>query len=115
MNLPTTVPLTIAPEAAARVAELGLQAELGRMLERASQVIPGLTRVNAVVTEPYDTGIEPGIGIEATTDLIWVPGDRTWREWSEWKLSTFPAQVGQYFTLLLQPEAGPGSRPPVSG
>ena len=33
MSAPATVPVTITPEAAARVAELGLQAELERMVE----------------------------------------------------------------------------------
>ncbi len=38
----TTFPVSITPEAAARVAELGMQAELERMLEHTRQTVPGL-------------------------------------------------------------------------
>lgn len=36
-----SVPITITPEAAARVAKLGMQAELERMLEHTRQTVPG--------------------------------------------------------------------------
>jgi hypothetical protein len=97
------VPVTITREAAARVAELGMQAELEQMLERARQVVPGLTGLHVGTTEPYDTGIEPGIGIEATTDQVWGPSDTTWKEYSRWKTTTFPPEVCLRFTLFLTP------------
>jgi hypothetical protein len=99
-----TIPVTITPEAEARVAELGMRAELEQMLERARLTIPGLARLQVGVEQPYDTGGEPSIGIEARTDQVWAPEDRTWKDYSRWKINTFPARVWSHFTLLLTPE-----------
>lgn len=36
----TNVPVTIRPDAAARIAELGMQTQLQQMIEHAGQVVP---------------------------------------------------------------------------
>jgi len=65
MSATTTVPVTITPEAAARLAELGLQAQLEQMVEHTRQTVPDLVCIELTYREPYDTGITPGICIEA--------------------------------------------------
>jgi hypothetical protein len=99
----TTVPTTITDEAAELIAELGLQAELERMLEQARQTIPRLQRLTVEYRHPYDTGIEPGVLINAYC----IPpaesaADRTWQQYSYWIIDTFPPEVFSRFTLLLR-------------
>ncbi len=102
MSAPATVPVTITPEAAARVAELGMQAELERMLEHTRQTVAGLQRIEVTLTSPYDYDRpSPGIDIKAYTDRPFVEGDRTWGEWGRWKVTTFPSEVCEHFVLLL--------------
>ncbi len=58
---PTTIRITVTPEAAVRVAELGMQAELDQMLEHTRQTVPGLKSIEVQETLPYDTGDETTI------------------------------------------------------
>jgi hypothetical protein len=92
----TTVAVTITPEAAARVAELGMQAELERMLEHTRQTVPGLRSVEVQEAPPYDTGDETGITILATIVNPQLEYDSTDSEWGHWKVMTFPADVYRY-------------------
>ncbi len=99
MSVLTTVPLTIEPEAAARIAELGMQAEFEQMLEHTRQVVPNLDRINVTLALPYDTGDEPGIIIEAMRNDPYVGDDRTWWEWGGWFVNTFPPDVCRHFVM----------------
>jgi hypothetical protein len=92
----TTIPVTVAEDAAARVAGLGLQREFGQMIEHAKQTAPGLRAIR--VTLEYDPACphnDPGV-------VIWVhrdePADkhalgRTDQDWGEWEVATFSPQV----------------------
>src|SRR5437879_6133803 len=100
MSTTHAIPLTVEAEAAALVAELGLQTELEQMLEQARQTITGLRRLQVKIAPAYDTG-EEGIIIEATRD----PASRdrnewTWEQFSRWKIATFSPDVYRHFTLL---------------
>jgi hypothetical protein len=105
MAEPTTVPLTITPEAAARVAELGMQAELERMLDHTRQTVPGLRSIEVQLALPYDTGDETTLIIEVGMDDPYRLDDPTWEQWSYWQISTFPPHVCRYFTMM--PVYGP--------
>jgi len=99
MSTKTDIPVTITPEAAAFVAELGLQQEFEQMIEQARQTIPGVVSIRADYYSGY--GVDtPGIDIEAT-----VSDFKAAREgrgvWGVWRLTAFPPQVGQYFVLNL--------------
>ena len=96
----STVPVTIEPEAAARVAELGMQAELERMLEHTRQTVPGLRAIEVQLALPYDTGDETSIVIQVTMDDPHLEYDRTEDEWGDWKIDTFPPGVCRYFVML---------------
>ncbi len=100
MSAPTTIPVMVEPEAAERVAELGLQAEFARMLEHARQTIPGLRRIDVALVPAYDTGDDPGIFMDAVRDAsFFAENDPIRHRWREWVLSAFPPDVHRHFTL----------------
>jgi hypothetical protein len=90
----------VEPEAAALVAQLGLQAELEQMLEHARRTITGLQYLAVQFAPAYDTG-EEGIIIMAVRDPA-SPDlkDWAWDQYSEWKITTFSPDVYRHFTLL---------------
>jgi hypothetical protein len=99
MSASTTIPVTITPEAAARAAELGMQAELERILEHTRQVGPGLQAIRVVIRPMYDTHEDTGIRIEAVVDETFRPEGTVWREWEDWFYATFPPQVWEHFEV----------------
>jgi hypothetical protein len=104
MSAPATVPVTITPEAAARVAELGMQAELERMIEHARQSIPGLRRVEVIQFERYDLGGEPGVSLEAYSDQPLEVEQKAWWDWVGWEVTTFPPEVCEHLSLSIRHE-----------
>lgn len=102
MTTANSVPVTIDPEAAELVAELGMQAELDRMLEHARQAIPGLLRLEVVFAPPYDTGPDPSVVIDAYRDAAARPPyDQVRNEYTRWEIETFLPDVLRHFTLLI--------------
>ncbi len=101
MNEPADVPVVVDPEAAARVAELGMQAEFEQMLDYTRRAVPDLRRIDVEVAWPYDTGREPGVTIVATTGRPWVQEERPWDKLAAWMINTFPPQVWEHFMIDL--------------
>jgi hypothetical protein len=102
MQTHTAIPVTVTPEAADRVAELGLQTEFEHMLEHARQTIPGLQRIEVELAPPYDMGDEDRVRIQAFRDpATRTPEDRTWREWIDWEISTFSPDVLRYIGVSI--------------
>jgi hypothetical protein len=102
MGTTLTVPVTITPEAAARVSQIGINAELERMLEYTCQTVTGLRRLDVVLEQPHDTGDEPFLTIEATRDVSFrTTNDATREQWGAWKVQTFPPEVGRHISLLI--------------
>ncbi len=98
----STIPVTVEPEAAELVAELGMQAEFERMLDQARQTIPGLRRIVVEFAPPYDTGPDPGVLIMAYRDPSFRrPDDSAWDQYSRWKTTTFHPDVFRHFTLWI--------------
>lgn len=96
-----TVPVTIAEEAATRVAELGMQSELDRMLEHTKQAVPGLRSIEVTLEYDYEE-IDRGPII-----TLWChrndPGpirDLTNWNWGAWFVETFPPEVCEHFVML---------------
>jgi hypothetical protein len=96
----TTVPITITPEAARRVAVLGMQAELERMLEHTRLTVPGLRSVEVQLALPYDTGDETTILIEATRDDPLLDYGPTDLNWGGWQVDTFSPDICRYFLMM---------------
>ena len=103
MNESTDVPLTITPEAAARIAELGMQKELEQMIAYVREKVPGLNAIEVTIEECYDTRDETGVRIEASSDQVFEPEDNTSATLDEWVIETFPPQVLEHLCLLLSP------------
>jgi hypothetical protein len=102
MTSTVTVPLTITAEAAARLAELGMEGDLECMLEYIRQTVTGLRRLEVILEPPYDTGDEPYITIEAFPAISFQSAaDEAENQWGAWKVRTFPPEVCRHFTLLI--------------
>jgi hypothetical protein len=108
MNASTTIPVSITLEAAARLTELGLQADMGRMIEYTRQTVPGLQRVEVILEPPYDTGDCPYLTIRAFRPLTHRWDERVEQAWGRWKVSTFPPPTCQHITFTLV-EGGAGA------
>jgi hypothetical protein len=98
--MPTTIPITVTPEAAARIAELGMQAELEQMLEHTLQTVPGVRSIEVQEALPYDTGDETTLVIQVTMEDPHLEKDPTETEWDRWMVTMFPPDVCRYFVLL---------------
>jgi len=101
MTGPATIPLTIEPEAAACLAELGMQAELEQMIEHTRQVVPDLTRIRILLESLYEPGDEQIICIEAFVDPDSKDDGSCYWPWNEWLIATFPYEVFRHFGLSL--------------
>ena len=97
----TIVPITVEPDAAARVAELGMQAELQKMIDHTRQVVPDLQEIRVVLEPPYDTGDEPYLTIYSTRRGGYNGGDPTQREWGRWLVTNFTPDVCRHFAMLM--------------
>src|SRR5947209_13494406 len=106
MSAPATVPVCITPEAAALVGELGMQAELDRVVEHTRQAVAGLQHVAVTLAPAYETRPSPGINIEAYTDRPFEEEDRTQGQWDRWLVTTFPPEVCEHFALMLREAPG---------
>jgi hypothetical protein len=105
MSAPATVPITITPEAAARIDELGIRSEVEQMIEHTRQTVPALKRIEVVLEDAYDTWDQPYLTIHATRGDAYRPGDRVDQEWGHWRVSTFPPEVCQHITMMTRFEA----------
>jgi hypothetical protein len=106
MSITTIVPINVTPEAASRVADLGMQRELEQMLEHTRQVVPGLQAIKVSLAPPYDTGDEPRVVIEPTMVNSNGPDNSAEKEWDRWIVNAFSPDVGQHFCLLTVYGAG---------
>jgi len=106
MSITTTVPVSVSPEAAARVAELGFQREFEQLIERARTTIQGVRRIEVQLEPPYDTGDYDQVVIWiriADDQLLDISMEE---EYSRWKCANFSADVRWYISTVLT-VAGP--------
>jgi hypothetical protein len=103
MSASTEVPLTITPEAAARIAELGMRKELEQMIEHVREAVPGLAAIDVEIAECYDSRDETGVSIVAYSDRVFEPGSTTSWDLIGWSVDTFPPQVLEHLCILLSP------------
>jgi hypothetical protein len=101
-SIMAAIPFTIEPDAAARVAELGMKAELEQMIKHVCQAVPKLRRIDVVLQPPYDTGNEPSIIIDITREAPPPGDDPTQRELGNWEADNFSPDVGRHFIMLVQ-------------
>jgi hypothetical protein len=81
----TEVPLTIRLDAAARIAEWGLQRQFEQMLEQVRKLIPDLRRIEVVLEPPYDTHPDEYVVIDAFVPFrgeYQIPGEMAYHDWA---------------------------------
>jgi hypothetical protein len=102
MDTATTVPVTVQPEAAALVKELGYEVPYEQMLDYIRRHVPGLRRIAVTYGDVYAPGEWPAVIFEVYRDPA-TNGleDRTGRQMSNWKITTFHPDVWRYFTVFL--------------
>lgn len=103
MNASTDIPVTITPEAEARIAELGMRKELEQMIAYVREVVPGLAAIEVTIAECYDTRDETGVSITACSDRLFEPGEKVSEEIDEWVVHTFPPQILEHLCILYSP------------
>src|SRR5262249_36637016 len=104
MTTTKTIPVTWTPEATARVAELGFQAQVDQMIEYARRNLPGVTRIEVVLNDRYDMGGEPGVAIEAYSTEFDSVAERLPSHLVEWEISEFPPEVLEHLLMDFLPE-----------
>lgn len=108
MTTTSEVLVTVTPEAAARVAELGFQKEFEQLVERARTTIQGVRWLEVRREPPYDTGDEEQVVIWiriADNQLLNNPSIDTF---IDWKLETFSPDVCWHISTV-ETVAGPGT------
>jgi hypothetical protein len=108
MSAVTAIPLTVEPEAAAHVAELGMQGEFEKMLEHIRQVVPGLCRINVRLWVPEDFDDDPRVTFEGVRNspVEWL--SRIIDEWFAWVIGSFSPDVLRHFTFFTTVESAHG-------
>jgi hypothetical protein len=98
----TTIPVTVAEDAAARVAQLGMQREFEQLIEHAKQVMPNLREIRVVLEyDPVYPSEDPAVLILAHRDEpAEATADRSDWDYSGWKVRTFPPEVCTQFVVM---------------
>jgi len=102
----SAIPVTIDDSAKQRIEELSLSSEFERMLEHASETIPGLVRIEVSSPEPYEQGEERQVYLDAvvkTTDVNELLGID--RAWNKWRYTILPPELAMHFLLMSIPES----------
>src|SRR5262245_472448 len=103
MATSTTIPVSVTPEAAARITELGFQDQVDRMIDYARTALPEIVRITVELNERYDMGGEPGVAVEAWSSRPFDPAHRISWKLSEWVVDAFPPEVLEHLLLSYLP------------
>ena len=102
---PATTPISVDEDAAARIAELGMQREFEQMLDKAQEMVPHLRSIRVTLDEDPYGGDPLGVTIRAHRDKTDWQQDQSEDQWGAWKLETFPPEVWTQFALTTLYEA----------
>src|SRR5438309_1074109 len=103
MTTTKTIPVTWTPEAAARVAELGFQAQVDQMIEYARRNLPEVMRIEVILNDRYDMGGEPGVAIEVYSQDP-DPTGRIRSQLLRWSVLEFPPEVAEHLLIDFRSE-----------
>jgi hypothetical protein len=93
MTTSTTIPVTVNADAAARIAKLGFQAQVDRMIDHARQHLPEVERIEVVLYDRYELGDEPGVSIDIYSRRPSDPADTIVSDMIGWRVREFPSAV----------------------
>jgi hypothetical protein len=100
MQTTSTIPVTISDEAAARVAELGMQREFEQILEHTRQMVPGLRKIEVSMDYAPWLSTDPAVILDTYRSHPGGEDDPTQRNWGRWLIDTFPTEVWMNFCML---------------
>ncbi len=103
MTISTTIPVIVTPQAAARIAELGFQSQVDRMIEHARQVLPQLERFEVALNERYDMGGDSGVAIEAHGKHPSPVDDGIFGKLADRMVNIFPPEVLEHLSIDYHP------------
>jgi hypothetical protein len=103
MTMSATIPVTVTPEAAARIATLGFQTQVDRIIDYARQHLPDLDRIEVELHDRYDLGDEPVLAIEAYGRRPFDPADKAEDEMVGWIVTEFPPEVLEHLVTHYRP------------
>ena len=108
MSATATIPVTVTPEAAALLAELGKQAEFEQMVAKAKEVTPYLRAIHVALAYDPEGAMEPQVVIQAhRDDTDWQSDHSSW-DFDHWQVRTFPPEVCLRFGMDVWFEAAHG-------
>jgi hypothetical protein len=100
MATSTDIAVTIAPEAAARVAELGLEPQFQQILEHTKQTVPGLKAIEVAFERLVEDPDNPIVVLEAIRALPRPEGDDPTERVDLWTIETFEPDVLRHFIVM---------------
>jgi hypothetical protein len=110
MTISTTVPITVTAEAAARIAALGLETDVDRMIEHVRKDLPEVERIEVILYDRYELGDEPGVSIDIYSHQRFDAAAATDDRLTRWMVKEFPPRVLEHVLLDFH-SAGPKTRP----
>ncbi|HKI36905.1 MAG TPA: hypothetical protein VKA46_33945 [Gemmataceae bacterium] len=103
MTTSATIPVTVTPEAAARIAHLGFQAEVDRMIDYARHNLPEVERIEVILYDRFDLGSEPGLSVGIYSRHPFDPDERFTRALDQWFVRAFPSEVLEHVIMDYHP------------
>ena len=99
MSRTLSLPVTVSPEAAARVAELGFQPAVYALVAQAFNILPGLQSIQLVLVPSYEMDDIPWLVFECNGDRREQQSRVDLVNWYTWRAEHLPFEVGRHFML----------------
>lgn len=108
MAMSTLVPTTVSSAAKARIAELGFNAQVERMIDYARENFPRLLRIEVMLNERDDEESPPGVAIAAYSREGAASATRIFWDLASWAVAEFPPEILEHLHLSYHPETPHG-------
>jgi hypothetical protein len=108
MATSTLVPTTVSSAAKARIAELGLNAQVERMIDYARENLPSLSRIEVSLNERDDEEAPPGVAVAAYSREEAASASRIFWDLASWATAEFPPEVLEHLHLSYRSETRHG-------
>src|SRR5437870_3285231 len=95
-----TIPLSITPDAAQYIGNMGLQEPYRKIVDGIPLRVPGVHAIAVSLQQPYELGGGPRIILDVTRDSATAGSDPTEQNWARWLIETWPPEIWGNFCLL---------------
>lgn len=99
MSQTLSLPVTVTPEAAARVAELGFQLVVDDIIAQAHRIFPDLQSLHLTLVPSFEMDDIPWLVIECRADRAEREARDALVAWYTWRAESLPFEVGRHFML----------------